>query len=111
MVWAVYADFAIDFTAPLGFTEASIKAVRCDADLVSCTAPILISGRDRDVQFGDVTIGADGRTYITWSEIQGELEQTPQTFVHKLRVAPAGSTRFGPTRVIARETLFIPFGG
>ena len=54
------------------------------------TQPILISGSDQDIQFGDVTIGPDGRTYITWSQIIGELEGTPQTFVHKLRIASAG---------------------
>lgn len=111
VVWVAYADFTTDPEAPLGFTSASIFAVRCDADLVECTEPILISGNDLDVQFADVTIGPDGRTYVTWSEIQGELEGTPQTFIHKLRVAPAGSTEFGPTQVIAVEDLAIPFGG
>jgi hypothetical protein len=111
VVWVVFSDFAIDDSAPLGFTGASIKAVRCNAALTSCTAPILISGSDKDVQFGDVTIGPDGRTYITWSEIQGELKQTAQTFVHKIRVAPAGSTSFGAAHTIFRETKAIPFGG
>jgi hypothetical protein len=111
VVWIVYADFVIDETAPLGFTSASIKAVRCSADLQECTSPILISGNDEDVQFGDVTIGPDGRTYITWSEIQGELEEQPQTFIHKLRVAQPGSTTFGPTRTVAVEERAIPFGG
>jgi hypothetical protein len=111
VVWLTYSDFTIDPEAPLGFTSASIFAVRCDADLVECTEPILISGSDPDVQFSDVTIGPDGRTYITWSEIQGELEGTPQTFIHKLRVAPAGSTEFGPTQVVAVEDRAIPFGG
>jgi hypothetical protein len=106
-VWAVYTDFR--FTAT-GFV-ARLKAVRCSANLENCTNPILISGDDRDVQFGDVTIGPDGRTYITWSEIQGELEGQPQTFIHKLRVAQPGSTSFGPTRTIAVETQAIPFGG
>jgi len=111
VVWIVYADFVNDDTAPLGFTSASIKAVRCDANLASCKAPILISGTDLDVQFAHVTIGSDGRVYVTWSEIQGELEQTAQTFIHKLRIAPAGSTAFGPTKIIAREALAVPFGG
>jgi hypothetical protein len=110
-VWVVYTDFLMDQTVPAGFTSASIMAVRCEPSLRSCTAPILISGTDQDVQFGDVTIGPDQRTYITWSEIQGELEQTAQTFIHKLRIAPAGSTTFGPTRVVATEPLAIPFGG
>jgi hypothetical protein len=115
VVWAVYADFVIDETAPLGFTSASIKAVRCDAELVSCTDPILISGDDRDVQFADVTVGPDGRTYVTWSQIIGELPDDPafpeQTFVHKLRIAPAGSTEFGPPMEIFAEGRAIPFGG
>src|SRR5919204_781255 len=111
VVWVVFSDFTINDSAPLGFTGAKIKAVRCNTALTFCTAPILISGTDKDVQFGDVTIGPDGRTYITWSQIQGELEQTAQTFVHKIRVAQPGSTSFGPTHVIHRETKAIPFGG
>jgi hypothetical protein len=108
-VWVVYSDFNLAPTA--GSFSASIEAVRCSADLASCTSPILISGSDQDIQFGDVTIGGDGRTYVTWAEIQGELAGTAQTFIPKLRIAPAGSTAFGPTRVIATETKPLPFGG
>lgn len=111
VVWATYTDFTMDETAPLGFSGASIYAVRCTADLSACTDPIKISGDDPDVQFSDVTVGADGRTYISWTEVQGELEQTAQTFVHKLRVAEPGSTTFGPPRVIYAEDKAIPFGG
>jgi hypothetical protein len=116
VVWVVFSDFVIDDSAPLGYTSASIMAVRCDAALAACTAPILISGTDLDVQFADVTIGPDGRVYVTWSEIQNELPGEngqpgqPQTFIHKLRIAPAGSTTFGPTRVIAVEEKPIAFG-
>jgi hypothetical protein len=111
VVWATYSDFTIDDTAPLGFTRAEIFAVRCTADLASCTDPIPISVDDQDVQFSDVTVGPDGRTYITWAQIQGELEQTPQTFTVKLRVAEPGSTTFGPERVVHTENLAIPFDG
>jgi hypothetical protein len=111
VVWATYSDFTIDDAAPLGFTRAEIFAVRCTADLASCTDPIPISVDDQDVQFSDVTVGPDGRTYISWAQIQGELEQTPQTFVVKLRVAEPGSTTFGPERVVAVEPLAIPFDG
>jgi hypothetical protein len=110
VVWVVYSDFFSTGPGLLDFTS-SIKAVRCDPGLVSCTSPILISDSDPDVQFSDVTIGRDGRTYVTWSEIQGELQGEPQTFIHKLRIAPAGSTVFGPTRVVAKEELPLPFGG
>lgn len=110
VVWVTYSDFDFTATNPAGFT-AQVYAVRCSANLATCTRPILISGDDRDIQFSDVTIGPDGRTYITWSKITGELQGTPQTFIHKLRVAPPGSTNFGPTRVVYRERRAIPFGG
>jgi hypothetical protein len=110
VVWISYTDFVTTGPGETDFT-ASIKAVRCDAQLTSCTAPIDISGDDQDVQFSDVTIGPDGRTYLTWSEIVGEIEGTPQTFIHKMRVAQPGSLVFGPERVIASEPLAIPFGG
>jgi hypothetical protein len=51
VVWVTYSDFASDVNAPLGFTGAEIKAVRCTANLKSCTEPILISGADEDIQF------------------------------------------------------------
>ena len=109
VIWVAYADFAIG--GPLGFTGAQVKAVRCQADLTNCTRPILISGGDPDIQFADVTISETGRTLITWVDIEGELEQTAQTFTIKARIAPAGSTNFGPTRIVNRETNPLPFGG
>jgi hypothetical protein len=118
VVWVVFSDFhstgpgtdSLDYTA-------SLKALRCNAALTSCTAPQTLSGSDDDVQFGDVTIGPDGRTYVTWAQIIGELPgangtaSQPQTFVIKSRVAPAGSTVFGPTHVVRTVELTIPFAG
>jgi hypothetical protein len=111
VVWVSFTDFTNDANAPLGFTSARIRAVRCHSDLSDCTAPQLISGTDQDTQFSDVTIGPDGRTYLSWVQVEGELQGIPQVFTVKLRVAPAGSTQFGPTRVVHRETLAIPFDG
>jgi len=111
VVWIVYSDFTQDPDAPLGFTGAQIKAVRCSADLSDCTDPILISGADEDVQFGDVTIAEDGSVLVTWAQIEGELEQTAQTFTIKSRIAAPGTTTFGPTSVVAAESNPLPFGG
>ena len=119
-VWVTYSTF--DFNNPAFEFTAEIHAVRCDENLVTCTQPIPISEGDGtpdfDTQFSDVTVGPDGRAYITWSEIVGELANDPdcpgceQTFIHKLRVETApGSGVFGPERIVFVETRAIPFGG
>jgi hypothetical protein len=111
--WVTYSDFNMN-PAEIGEHpfEASIKAVRCTLDLITCTQPMNISTVDQDVQFSDVTVGPDNRAYITWSRIDGELEGTDQTFTHKIRVETApGSGVFGPEHVIYPETNAIPFGG
>jgi hypothetical protein len=111
-VWVTYSDFAIDNNAPLGYTAVSIKAVRCDENLVVCSEPIPISTQDQDVQFSDVTVGPDGRAYITWARIDGELEQTDQVFTIKYRSETApGSMVFGPEKVVQVVPRAIPFGG
>jgi hypothetical protein len=109
-VWVTYTDF--DFAAPNpAGVAAEIFAVRCQADLASCTQPIPVSVDDGDVQDSYVTIGPDGRTYVTWAQIQGAREGTAQVFTFKLRIAERGATTFGPERVIFREELPLPFGG
>jgi len=111
-VWVTYTDFAQDPSAPLGYTGASIKAVRCDDALVTCTEPIPISTDDADVQFSDVTVGPDGRAVITWARVDGELEGTDQVFTIKYRSETApGSATFGPERVVQVVPNAIPFGG
>jgi hypothetical protein len=112
VVWIVYSDFNFNPARPnvAGFT-AQIKAVRCSADLSSCTEPQLLSGRARDIQFSDVTIAEDGKVYVSWTQVRGELKGKEQRFEHKLRVAKAGSTRFGPIRDVVTDDLPLPFGG
>jgi hypothetical protein len=110
-VWITYSDFAND-NSDLGFSGVQIKAVRCDENLVTCTEPINISTTDQDVQFSDVTVGPDGRAYITWARIDGELENTDQVFTIKYRSETApGSAVFGPERVVQVVSNAIPFGG
>jgi hypothetical protein len=111
VVWVTFSDFNQDPNTPLGYSAAQIRAVRCYADLTHCTQPILISGTDSDIQFSDVTIAQDGSTLITWAQINGELEQTAQSFTVKARIAPPGSTTFGPTHIVAQESNPLPFGG
>jgi hypothetical protein len=125
VVWVTWTEFQNDENAPVGYNGAEIKAVRCDGDLVSCTEPITISQfgppgpeTDDDVQFSDVTIGPDGRAYITWAGIIGELPGAagepgqPQTFVIRERTETApGSGAFGPVHTVYTEQQPIPFGG
>jgi hypothetical protein len=124
-VWITWSEFANDPSAPLGYNGAQIKAARCDENLVTCTPAIPISQfgapsaqTDMDVQFSDVTIGPDGRAYITWAGIIGELPGSngqpgqPQTFVIRERTETApGSAVFGPVHTVYTETNAIPFGG
>ena len=110
-VWVTYSDFAQDPSAPLGYTSVQIKAVRCDENLVTCTEPIPISTVDQDVQFSDVTIGPDGRAYITWARVDGEFEGTDQVFTIKYRSETApGSGDFNPEHVVQVLPNAIGFG-
>jgi hypothetical protein len=108
-VWVVYSQFVCPDVGCTGdYTSNSIQAVRCDLDLV-CTDPILISGDQPSIQFGDVTIAPDGSTYITWEQ-DNDLEtdfQPPEHMTFWMRVAPPGSTTFGPPRRVAEEPLNI----
>jgi hypothetical protein len=113
-VWLTWSDF--DIAAPCCF--ADIMASRCEADLSSCSTPIQIDDPvvDEDIQFSDVTIGKDGRTYITYAQIEGEIEGTAQTFTVKLRIgepgcATIGGGCFGPIQTVEALDLAIPFGG
>jgi len=100
VVWVSFTDFILDATgAPV---SSNIKAVRCNPALSSCTDPIVVSGSDQQPTFSDVTVGPDGRTYLSWAQFLGSPE-TGQKMVLKLRVAPPGSTQFGPTRIVATE--------
>jgi hypothetical protein len=107
VVWVTYTDFNCpnpDCSPP--FTN-QIKAVRCNAPLTSCTEPILLSGAQNSLQFSDVTIGPDGRVYVTWEEDNDLANnfEPPERMRFWLRVAEPGSTTFGPLRRVADEPL------
>jgi hypothetical protein len=106
-VWATYSDFVNDASATFGYSSNSIMAVRCTPDLVTCSPPILISGAQNSIQFSDVTVGPDGRTYITWEQ-DNDLDNPappPEAMRFWMRVAEPGSTTFGPPRLVADEPL------
>jgi hypothetical protein len=107
VVWVTYTDFNCpnpDCSPP--FTN-QIKAVRCNAALTNCTEPILLSGTQNSLQFSDVTIGPDGRVYVTWEEDNDLANnfEPPEHMRFWLRVAEPGSTTFGPLRRVADEPL------
>jgi hypothetical protein len=114
-VWITYSDF--DNSQPCCY--ADIMAIRCLADLSSCTAPMQIdSPSDDDVQFSDVTIGKDNRVYITYAQICGEISTDTcypaQQFIVKLRIGAVGCNDiscFGPIRTVFTIDDPLPFGG
>jgi hypothetical protein len=57
-----------------------------------------------------VTVASDGRVYVTWADIVGLVRPNPRGIfvVHKFRVAQAGQTAFGPTRIINVERRPLP---
>jgi len=101
VVWVSFTDFILDPTTGAELIS-SIKAVRCNSALTACTDPIVVSGSDQRTQFSHVTVGPDGRTYLSWIDFRSS--ETGQTMVIKVRVAPPASIQFGPTRIVATET-------
>jgi hypothetical protein len=106
-IWVVYTEFTCpDVGCEDTYTSNAIKAVRCTTDLV-CGDPQNISGDQNSTQFGDVTIGADGRTYVTWEQ-DNDVDNgfgPPEHERFWIRVAPPGSTTFGPAHDVAQEQL------
>ncbi len=102
VVWVTYTEF------DLANESSPIRAVQCDSTLISCTPPIAISGAGVIAQFSYVTIAPDGKVYVSWIELSEESDQ--EVFTIKMRVAPAGSTSFGPEETVAVETNPLGFG-
>jgi hypothetical protein len=92
VVWIAYGDLG-DFNAEGNEESGVIKAVRCSADLSSCTEPIVLSQGQTVAEYPWVTIGPDGRTYITWGEFFGGsfIGPSQQSWI---AVAEPGSTTF-----------------
>jgi hypothetical protein len=92
VVWIAYGDLG-EFNAEGNEESGVIKAVRCSPDLTSCTEPIVLSQGQTVAEYPWVTIGPDGRTYITWGEFFGGsfIGPSQQSWI---AVAEPGSTTF-----------------
>ena len=92
VVWIVYGDLGA-FNAAGNEESGVIKAVRCSADLSSCTPPTVLSQGQTVAEYPTVTIGPDGRTYVTWGEFFGDsfIGPSQQSWI---AVAEPGSTTF-----------------
>lgn len=70
-VWIAFDDLSA-FNAEGNEESGVVEVVRCSADLDQCTKPIPLSTGQRVAEYPTVTIGPDGRTYITWGEFFGD---------------------------------------
>lgn len=109
-VWVTYTQIVSNPNDP-SKERGSIRAVRCSPNLRSCSDPILISGADPITQFSYVTVGPDGRTYVSWIRADQDRRTGAWTFTLKLRIALSGSTSFGPVRTVGVLANAIPFDG
>jgi hypothetical protein len=75
VVWVAYGDLG-EFNEEGNEESGIIKAVRCRSDLSACTAPITLSTGQRVAEYPSVTIGHDGRTYITWERCTARVQET-----------------------------------
>jgi hypothetical protein len=70
-VWIAFGDLSA-FNAEGNEESGVVKIVRCSADLDVCTPPIALSAGQKVAEYPTVTVGPDGRTYVTWSEFFGD---------------------------------------
>ncbi len=109
VVWVTYTKFV--------GSSAFIEAVRCNLALTSCTAPIQVSdagdtgGGTKFPQFSYVTIGKDGRVYVTYATFTMSSSSLATMTAIKLKIAAAGGTSFGAAKTVANPSAAIPLGG
>jgi hypothetical protein len=103
-VWIAFDDLS-EFNAAGNEEAGTVEIVRCTPDLVTCTAPIPLSTGQKVAEYPTVTIGADGRTYVTWGEFFGDSFIGPAQRGW-VAVADPGSTTF-TTHPIYKENQVI----
>jgi hypothetical protein len=103
VVWIAYGDLS-KFNAEGNEEAGVVKAVRCSADLRTCSHPIVLSSGQTVAEYPDVTIGPDGRTYVTWAEFFGGsfIGPSQQAWI---AVAEPGSTAFTRHRIYREDNV------
>ena len=70
-VWIAFDDLSA-FNAEGNEEAGVVEIVRCSLDLVTCSQPIPLSTGQKVSEYPTVTIGPEGRTYVTWGEFFGD---------------------------------------
>jgi hypothetical protein len=85
------------------------QVVRCSADLSSCTRPVVLSQGQKVAEYPWVTIGPDGRTYITWGQffVDSFIGPAQRAWI---AVAEPGSTTFTRHPIGTRSRTRSGFG-
>jgi hypothetical protein len=103
VVWIAYGDLS-QFNAEGNEESGVIKAVRCSADLRDCSAPIVLSEGQTVAEYPTITVGEDGRTYVTWGEFFGGSFIGP-TQRAWLAVAEPGSLQFRRQPIVTEDQV------
>lgn len=103
VVWIAYGDLS-EFNAEGNEESGVVKAVRCSADLRECSRPVVLSEGQKVAEYPTVTIGEDGRTYITWGEFFGGSFIGP-TQRAWLAVAEPGSLEFRRQPILTEKQV------
>lgn len=70
-VWVAFDDLSA-FNAEGNEESGVVEIVRCTRDLGTCSRPIPLSTGQKVAEYPTVTVGPDGRTYVTWGEFFGD---------------------------------------
>ena len=103
-VWIAFDDLSA-FNSQGNEEAGTVEIVRCTRTLATCTKPIPLSTGQKVAEYPTVTVGPDGRTYVTWGEFFGDSFIGPAQRGW-LAVAEPGSLTF-TRHPIVKETQVI----
>lgn len=109
-VWIAFDDLSA-FNSEGNEESGVVEIVRCSRNLAHCSQPVPLSTGQKVAEYPTVTVGPDGRTYVTWGEFFGDSFIGP-TQRGWLAVAAPGSLNFTSHPIVkdhniirAQETL------